>query len=258
MRHTQRLAEGQHGVVGRWQLGGLLTPPQIKAALRAGELEVAVRNVYRIPGAPRSWRQASRRYKVADEHSATRLPAKHICVVDGIPVSTVERTAFDLCARSGVKRGTQVIKAAIGSKLTTFENLTVILQECGGQGKKGTCLFRALLATLMYEPSMTELEALVLAVLAAAGIEPPTREVEVGGTTAPIGRIDFLFRLLGIVIEADSKRWHGEWLRTEADHRRDAKLTAAGFHVIRTNWAQLTNEPEEFVAAVCGALCRAA
>ena len=204
-------------------------------------------------------RRPSRRFKVADEHSSRYLPAEHIRIVDGIPVTCVERTVFDLAAHSGERRTKHLVKLVVGRKLTTMAKLAAVLAEMGARGRRGTRMLRVVLAGLAKEPlTESELEDLVLAVLRAAGVELPERQVGVGGTTAPIGRIDFLFRLARIVIEADSKRWHGEWVATEEDQRRDAKLTAAGYHVIRTNWGQLVDEPELFVSAVLGALKRAA
>jgi very-short-patch-repair endonuclease len=204
-------------------------------------------------------RRPSRRFKVADEHSSRHLPAEHIRTIDGIPVTCIERTVFDIAAHSGERRAKHLVKLVVGRKLTAISKLAAVLIEMGARGRRGTRMLRAVLAGLAEEPlTESELEDLVLAVLRAAGIELPERQIEVGGTKAPVGRIDFLYRVARIVIEADSKRWHGDWVATEADHRRDALLTAAGYHVIRTNWGQLVDEPELFVNAVLGALQRAA
>ena len=204
-------------------------------------------------------RRPSRRFKVADEHSTCFLPESHVRIIDGIPVTCIERAVFDVSGRVSERRAKQLVKTVVGRRLTTIAKLATVLAETGAHGRRGTKMLRVVLAALAREPlTESELEDLVLAVLRAAGIELPVRQVEVGGTTAPIGRIDFLYRLARIVIEADSKRWHGDWVATEADHRRDALLTAAGYHVIRTNWGQLVDEPELFVSAVLGALQRAA
>jgi very-short-patch-repair endonuclease len=205
-------------------------------------------------------RRPSRRFHYGQEHSTTFLPERQVRVVAGIPVTSVERTIFDLCGRASEKRARWLVKIAVSKKFTTPSKLALVLTETGAFGRPGTRMLRLVLAALKDDdpPTESELEDLVLAVLAAAGLELPNRQVEVGGTTAPIGRIDFLYRGAGIVIEADSKRWHGNWVATEADHRRDALLTAAGFHVIRTNFQQLVEEPELFVNAIRGALARAA
>jgi len=206
-------------------------------------------------------RRPSRRFAVpgVSEHSSRRLRSQHVRVVDGIPVTSLERTILDLSGQLSAKRTDRVVKDAVGRGLTTITKLAVVLAELGGRGRAGTLTLRSILGALTAEPpTESELEDLVLAVLTAAGLELPHRQIKVGGTTAPIGRIDFLYRAAGVVIEADSRTWHGNWIATKADHRRDAKLTAVGFHVIRTDYGQLIEEPELFIAAIRGALKRAA
>jgi very-short-patch-repair endonuclease len=205
-------------------------------------------------------RRPSRRYKVAWEHSSRFLPAHHIRVIDGIPVTSPERTVFDLCGRAKWGRAKWLVMSAVSRNLTTLHKLTVCLTETGAFGRPGTVMLRAVLAVVQDDqpPTESQLEELVERVLIGGGLALPSRQVEVGGTTAPIGRIDFLYREYGIVIEADSKRWHGGWIATEADHERDALLTAAGFHVIRTNYQQLVERPDQFVNAIKGAMARAA
>jgi hypothetical protein len=142
-------------------------------------------------------------------------------------------------------------------KLTTIGKLGVVLAETA-PGRPTRNLAAALVKT-GDETQLTEseLEDLVLAVLRAAGLPLPEPQVEVGGTTAPIGRTDFLYRLARLVIEADSKKHHGEnWLVIVADQRRDKLLVAAGFQIIRTNWHELVNEPELLVNAVRAVLER--
>lgn len=303
MKKLIKLAERQHSVFHRSQaLKCGVSPEQLLAMIRDGRIERAVRNVYRMAGSVRTWKQKlmiavlaagpgaavsgraaaalwgvpgyregrvevtqqrrpSRRYKVAWEHSSRFLPSRHIRVIDGIPVTSVERTIFDLCGRVAKwERAKWLVKTSVSRKLTTLHKLSVCLTETGAFGRPGTVMLRAVLAAVedTEPPTESQLEELVERVLTAAGLALPSRQVEVGGTTAPIGRIDFLYREFGIVIEADSKRWHGNWVATEADHERDALLTAAGFHVIRTNYQQLVERPDLFVNALKGAMARVA
>jgi very-short-patch-repair endonuclease len=222
--------------------------------------------LWRIPGYAEGrvevtqTRRPSRRYPYGHEHSTTYLPEHQIKDVDGIPVTCIERTVLDLCGRQFYERSERLVKTVVGRGRTSLKALGVMLADTAKQGRPGVTRLREVLGNLSEDnpPTESELEDLVEAVLRGAGLDLPVRQAEVGGTTAPIGRIDFLYRLAAIVIEADSKAWHGDWLATEADHRRDALLTAAGFHVIRTNWRQLLEDPDLFVAAVRGALRRAA
>ena len=60
------------------------------------------------------------------EWSYTRvaaLPDRDLTFIDGIPVTTVERTIFDLCAVRGPKTVDLAIDNALRRSLTTFEHL---------------------------------------------------------------------------------------------------------------------------------------
>lgn len=102
--------------------------------------------------------------------------------------------------------------------LTTVQRLGMMLAETGARGRPGTALLRRFLAvrTEDYVPPESELEALLLAVLAGAGIPIPERQASVGGTTAPVGRVDFVYRPVKALIEADSRRYHSAWLDVQA------------------------------------------
>jgi len=193
-------------------------------------------------------------------HDSRFLPPHQIRVVDGVPTVSVERTVLDLCGSEHPKRAERALDNALAMKLTTVQQLGQMLAETGRRGREGTALTRELLAVRAadYVPPASALEALVVAVLEAYGIEQPERQASVGGTTAPIGRVDFIFRAARLVIEADSRRHHWSWLDVEADHRRDLLLAAAGWTIVRVNWHQLVQEPELFVAAVRAHLRRAA
>ena len=104
--------------------------------------------------------------------------------------------------------------------------------ECARQGRPGITTLRALLAKRGegYVPTESELERLVLAVLDAAGLPAPERQVVLGGNERLAGRVDFLYRAARLVIEADGRQ-HGGWLAKVEDERRDAILRAAGYRV---------------------------
>ena len=181
-------------------------------------------------------------------------------MVRGIPATCPERTLLDLCGSVHPQRAERALDNCLAMDATTVGRLGVMLAETGAHGRPGTALLRRLLAvrTADYVPPASELEVLLLTVLSAARIEPPERQEWVGGTRAPVGRVDFVFRGPRVVVEADSRRYHSSWLDVQADHRRDLLLTAAGWRVIRVNWHQLLEEPNLFVDAVRATLARAA
>lgn len=299
MKKLRKLAQRQHGVFSRTQaVARGVTPAELKTLRRNGTIERVVYSIYRVSGAPQTWRQRlmvavlaagpgaaasgraaaalwglagyregtveitqlrrpSRRFHYGIEHSTTFLPEHHVRVVDGIPVTSIERTVFDLCGRRSGTGAYHLVKSVVHRKLSTVGKLGVVLAETAAG--RPTKQLAAALARAGDDTQLTEseLEDLVLAVLRAAGLPLPEPQVDVGGTTAPIGRSDFLYRLARLVIEADSKKNHGDnWFVTVADQRRDKLLIAAGFQIIRTNWHELVSEPELFVNAVRAVLER--
>lgn len=193
-------------------------------------------------------------------HDSRYLPAHQIQLVQGVPATCPERTLLDLCGCVHPQRAERALDNCLAMDATTVGRLGTMLAETGARGRRGTALLRRLLAvrTADYVPPASELEALLLAVLASAGIEAPERQEWVGGTRAPVGRVDFVLRQVRVVIEADSRRYHSSWLDVQADHRRDLLLTAAGWRVIRVNWHQLIEEPQLFVNALRAILTRTA
>jgi very-short-patch-repair endonuclease len=214
--------------------------------------------LWRLPGFRRGpvevtqRRGPSSRYPTGGLHGSRFLPDHHIRTVDGIPTTCPERTLLDLCGCVHPGRAERALDNALAMELATVHGIGLMLAETGARGRRGTALLRRLLSVRCdnYVPPESELEALVEAVLEAAGLPLPERQQRVGGTRAPAGRVDYLYRPARVVIEADSRRHHSSWLDVQADHRRDLLLLAAGYRVIRVNWHQLIREPELFIAAV--------
>jgi very-short-patch-repair endonuclease len=228
------------------------TGPSAAASRRAAAA------LWKLPGFPRGplevtqERGPSSRYPTPGLHDSRFLPAHQLGVVDAIPTTCPERTLLDLCGCVHPQRAERAVDNAIAMELTNVHRLGLMLAETGARGRHGTALLRRLLSvrTEGYVPPASELEALLLAVLRSAGLVLPERQEWVGNTRAPVGRVDFVYREAGLLIEADSRRHHSSWLDVQADHRRDLLLTAAGWRILRVNWHQLIGEPDLFVGAV--------
>jgi very-short-patch-repair endonuclease len=68
-----------------------------------------------------------------------------------------------------------------------------------------------------------------------------------------IGRVDWLLDQR-LVLECDSERWHGSWQRRKADLRRDRRLAALGYCVLRFSWEDLIPHRDQVIAYVRGAI----
>ena len=180
-------------------------------------------------------RHASRATKAT--HRSTSLPVHHVSEVDGLPVTTVARTIFDLARVASSRRywrgwpAVPPIKAERAlddalAKRVPYAELERVLHDLEGRGRGGTVLLRSMLADRGPGMALTEseLEDLVERTFERFGVTPPVRQREVGGTTAPIGRVDFYDPDARAVLEADGRRHHSELLDRERDAWRDLEL----------------------------------
>lgn len=67
--------------------------------------------------------------------------------------------------------------------------------------------------------------------------------------------VDFLWREQRVIVETDGHATHGTRAAFERDRARDARLTAAGYRVLRFTYRQIAHEPAQ-VAALVGAVLR--
>lgn len=82
------------------------------------------------------------------------------------------------------------------------------------------------------------------------GIEPMI-QVKIAG----VGRVDFLIGTR-LVIEVDGWEYHADREQFEADRRRDARLSARGYRVLRFSYRQIMNSWSEVRAAILAAVAR--
>jgi very-short-patch-repair endonuclease len=101
------------------------------------------------------------------------------------------------------------------------------------------------------EPELTrsELERRFLRLCRRANVPSPEVNARVGSYV-----VDFLWRRSGLIAETDGYRYHRGRHAFEHDHRRQARLVAAGYEVPRFTWRQIVDEPDEVISALCARL----
>lgn len=188
------------------------------------------------------------------------LPTHHLRTIDQIPVTSVARTLFDICGHDRVSsaRKVRTLRQALQRGWVTPAGLRAIHAEMRSPGRNGVRFLRDFLETVDDEPpTESELEELVLSVLMRAGVPLPRRQVRLGDDEGFIGRVDFLYEVAGLIIEADG-RGHATWEQQIADRQRVRRLVAAGFQVVQVTWRELIDDPSDFIASVRAILTRAA
>lgn len=279
-----RLAERQCGVVGRRQLLERgVGEDAIDHRLAVGRLHVVAHGVYAVGhrltsplgrcmaavlasgrGAVLSHRSAAGLWGISEpsggpvhvtvgrkstsskairRHHLT-LPSDEITVHDGIPVTTMPRTIFDLAATSSVDQVESAIRQAEYLRLDDRLSLPDLIQRY--PGRRGIRRLRTALERTEALPAgrtRSRLEERFLPFLRRYGLPRPRLNdwIEVAGQRF---QVDCHWAGSGQVVELDGWQAHGTRSGFRRDRARDRILRAAGYEVTRISWAQLDDEPE--------------
>lgn len=170
-----------------------------------------------------------RRSLPAELHEPRYLPAHHRATREGIPLTTVARTVFDLAGCLHPLRAEGALDNALARKLVALEELRAVAIELLEHGRTGSALMRQLLADrgAGYIPPASGLEARIFALMVEAGLPLPERQVDLGGESWA-GRVDYLYRHLGLVVEVDSELHHTSKLDAEARRPKRREPTGGG------------------------------
>ncbi len=186
----------------------------------------------------------SRRHRVDD------LTPDQVTVCDGLPVTTPERTAFDLAGVISTHRLGELLSNAHVDGLCRIEDVAVLFDELRRSGKPGVRQLGTVLDQLGPGDRIprSELEALLDVVIRLAGLPAPVHEVPVPGFGLVEGFVDRCWPEAKLIVEADGRRWHSRQRDLQRDHERDLQAAAAGHLTLRLMWERLKGRPEDTAA----------
>ncbi len=186
--------------------------------------------------------------------TAHRYAGALLTTVDGIRVTTVAQTLFDVAARVGLARLERAIDDALVSKRVTVADLEERLDFYVGSRRPGLPRMRALVgerAADGWVPPESELEAMLLRVLDRVPTAPRiVRQVEFAWRTNLTARVDVLLPDHRLIIEADGRRWHTRVADFDRDRWRDNEAVAHGHRVMRFTWVHLHDLADDVVDLV--------
>lgn len=173
-------------------------------------------------------------------------------VIEGIPVTTPERTLVDLgavCHESVVE---MALDAAENRELVTRDSVRTTLTRLGRSGRNGVGAVRRLLATHGPDrkPTESEMETLLLQVLRRKGFPEPVTQYEIRRAGRFVARVDAAYPQWRIAIEYDSYEYHAGRKAHDRDNDRRNKVVAAG-------WLPMTATAEDLRAGgpvLCAAI----
>lgn len=146
--------------------------------------------------------------------------------------------------------------SALQRKLVTKPELRAVLATCsqwrGARRAAGVIEFSDARAE-------SPLESIARVAFRDCGLPPPELQVWLGGTTEPIGRVDFCWRKYWTIAEVDGAlKYDGPDgpRRVTLQLRRDMLLREDGYEVVHFTWDQINDTPQHVAASIRAAFQR--
>lgn len=187
--------------------------------------------------------ESHRRHAGIDVHRSSTLTAADVTHVQSIPCTTVARTILDLAQVLTRRQLERVFDQA--EIVGLLDGRALNDQLTRNKSRHGVPIVQAILAEhyIGSTPTWNDFEEAFLALCDDAGCPRPEVNVLIDpGDGEPALRVDFVWRELRVIVETDGHATHSTRRAFETDRRRDQRLTAAGWRVIRVTWRQLSRE----------------
>jgi hypothetical protein len=173
-----------------------------------------------------------------------RFTAKDLTTRDGLPVTTVARTLFDLAevVPFGFLKG--AAEEADRLKLLRLRELEEVCER--GHGRRALRPVRRLLAELgVPDEGRSPLEIRFAAFVRRHRLPPPVQNVHVLEH-----EVDALWSDAKLIVELDSWEHHGHRAAFERDRARDPELLIAGYRTVRVTHRRLDREAGQLAAEI--------
>jgi hypothetical protein len=196
------------------------------------------------------WRRAQHEGLLV--HETKTLEGVDIAEVEGIPVTTPERTLLDLgavCHESVVE---MALDKAEHRRLVTRASVQTTLDRLGKSGRNGVGTLRRLLAPHGRERRApeSEMETALIQCLRRNGWPDPIPQFEIHQTGKFVARVDAAYPEWRIAIEYQSNEYHSGRLASQRDNDRRLRIIAARWFPIEATLPDVRNGGTRLCAAL--------
>ncbi len=175
------------------------------------------------------WRRA--RHAGLVVHETKAFDSVDAMVIEGIPVTTPERTLLDLGAVCHVSIVEMALDAAEKRALVTLDSVRAAVRRLGRSGRNGVGTLRRLLDARSPDrkPTESEMETLMLQVIRRNGLPEPVTQFEIRRAGRFVARVDAAYPEWHIAIEYDSYEYHAGPKARDKDNARRNLIVGAGW-----------------------------
>lgn len=264
------------------------TPAAIKKRLSRGVWALADHNVYRVAATPETWHQRlmaaclagpavashrsagqlwdfpgmapdvvevtalrhrRRKPTAVTWHESFHLTDRDVSLIEGIPCTRPVRTFLDLGVVLSPDALESVLNEGIRRNLLSVPAILRRLEEFGPR-RPGSRVVKAVLDRQVKNrrPPESVLETRFLQLVRSAGLREPVPQYEVTLTDGSVVRLDFAYPHRMVGVELDGALYHSGERAERRDRRRDTRLGAIGWRVLRFGWDEVTRDPEYVLA----------
>jgi hypothetical protein len=174
------------------------------------------------------------------------LPPDEVRTIHGdLRITTPARTLLDNADHTHLER---MVADAIRRGLTTKRQLHRLLER--HPGERNTAKLRAVLDQGPLW-SASELERRAIALIRRAGLPLPESNLAMGSSSP-----DLVWREQRVLVELDSRGFHGDWIAAGTDRARDRKRNLQGWTVLRYVTSDIRDRSLTVIAEIAAALSR--
>jgi len=184
------------------------------------------------------WRRARHETLVVHE---TKAWEGDVTIVDGIPVTTIERTILDLGAVRSTDVVERALEAALRRELTTWDAMYETVERLGRRGRNGVGVLRKILDERDADRRLTDSdrERMMLQAFRKHGIPDPVPQYVIRHNGLFIARVDAALPQYKLAFEYESFEWHTGKAALIRDTSRRNQLLAIGWPTIGVTAADL-------------------
>ena len=199
------------------------------------------------------WSPGSKTGRPGTVMHRVELPASHVRIRDGIPVTSVARTVVDLARSLPFRSGVVAADSALHGFQTGMGELESVVRDCvrwpGIAKARRVVDFSDALAESPFE-------SIARVAFRDAGLPRPMLQVWITAPDRPIGRVDFLWDEYATIAEADGALKYADPNRARQQLKRDAELRRAGYEVVHFTWHDLAANADQVVQWIRAAFAR--
>lgn len=162
--------------------------------------------------------------------------------LNGLPITTPERTLADLWPRLDERDRAKMLRNALRLKRLTIRSLAAHLQHASARQRPRSLTNQLTrYEALQLHRCRSDAEAAAVVAIADARLEPPDINVRIAGEEA-----DLSWPARRLIVEIDGGSFHQDKLE---DARKTRAWRAAGWHVERIPAADVYDNPERLIRA---------